>query len=46
MLEVINSLAQIEGKNLDDIISVANTKKLKRGGFDKRIYLEKTIKNL
>ncbi len=44
MLEIIISLAKLEGKSLDDIVEVAKTKRLKRGGFDKRIYLEKVTK--
>ena len=43
MLEIIISLAQLEEKSLDDVIEVAKTKRLKRGGFDKKIYLEKVI---
>lgn len=40
MLEVISSLARIEGKTLDDVNKVATLKRQKRGSFDKRIYLE------
>jgi len=43
MLEIMISLAALENKTLDDIIEVAKVKKLKRGGFEKRIFLEKTI---
>lgn len=43
MLEVIESLAHIEGKTLTDIIEVAKKKKDKRGGFDKKVFLEKVI---
>ena len=43
MLEVIESLAHIEGKTLNDIIETAKKKKVKRGGFDKKIFLEKVI---
>lgn len=43
MLEVMISLANIYGKTLNDIIDVAEKKKEKRGGFDKKIYLEETI---
>lgn len=42
-LEVIKYLAQLEGKTLEDVIEISNQKRLKRGGFDKRIFLEKTI---
>ena len=41
MLEVIKSLAILEGKTLEDIIEVADKKSIKRGAFDKRIFLEK-----
>lgn len=44
LLEVMISLSNIEGKTLDDIIETANVKRLKKGGFNKKIYLEKTIK--
>ena len=40
MLEVMISLAKLENKNLDDIIETAKNKKEKRGGFEKKIYLE------
>ena len=39
MLEVMTSLAEVEGKTLDDIIATRNEKKEKRGGFQKRLYL-------
>ena len=34
---------QLEDKTIEDIIETANQKKLKRGGFEKRIFLEKTL---
>ena len=43
VLEVIKSIAQLEDKTIDDIIEIANQKRLKRGGFEKRIFLEKTL---
>lgn len=42
VLEIISSFAQLEGKDLTDVIEVAKEKKLKRGGFDKRVYLIRT----
>ncbi len=39
MLEVMNSLAEVEGKTLDDIIATRNKKKEERGGFQNRLYL-------
>lgn len=44
MLEIMISLAKIEKSNLEKIIEIAKKKKLKRGGFDKKIYLEKVVK--
>lgn len=40
LLEVIISLAKLEDKTLDDVIEVFKAKRLKRGSFDKKIYLE------
>ena len=44
VLEVLKSIARLEHKSIDDIINIANEKSLKRGGFEKRIFLEKTYK--
>ena len=44
VFEVLKAIAELQGKNIDDIIEIANQKRLKRGGFSKRIYLEKTYK--
>ena len=44
MLEIMLSLAELENKTLEDIVETAKIKKLKRGGFDKKIFLEKEIK--
>lgn len=44
VLEVLKSIAELENKTIDDIVMIANQKRLKRGGFEKRIYLEKTYK--
>ena len=43
MLEVIRALANLENKELDDILEIANNKKKKRGAFEKRIFLLKVI---
>lgn len=43
VFEVIKSIAELENKSIDDIIEIANQKRLKRGGFEKRIFLEKTF---
>lgn len=44
VLEIIESIAKLENKSLNDVIDKACEKREKRGGFQKRIYLEKTIK--
>ena len=44
VLEILRSIANLNGKTLDDVLNTANQKKLKRGGFEKRIFLEKTYK--
>ena len=44
MLEIMISLAKIEKANLEKIIEIAKKKKAKRGGFDKKLYLEKVVK--
>jgi len=41
MLEVISSLAKLEGKSLEEVLEVKNKKCDKRGGFEKRIFIEK-----
>jgi len=43
MIEVINSLAILEGKTLNDVIKVSDEKREKRGGFDNRIFLKKVL---
>lgn len=43
MLEVMKALANLEGKDLNDIVSIAEQKSEKRGAFDKKIFLEKVI---
>ena len=44
VLEVLKSIAELENRNLDDVIEIANQKRLKRGGFSKKIFLEKINK--
>lgn len=44
VLEVLKSIVELENRNLDDVIEIANTKRLKSGGFSKKIFLEKTNK--
>ena len=43
VLEVLKSIAELENKKIDDIVKLAEQKRIKRGGFEKRIFLEKTI---
>ena len=43
MLEIIQSLANLERKTLDDVVEVAKVKRFKRGGFEKKIYLERVL---
>lgn len=44
MLEIIMALTKLEDKSLGDVVEVAKAKRLKRGGFDKKIYLERVEK--
>ena len=44
MLEVISSLATLEGESLDKVIEVAKIKTKKRGSFEQKIFLENVIK--
>ena len=39
MLEILRSIAELNDKKLDDVVEVAKQKRLKRGGFEKKIYL-------
>lgn len=43
MLEIIKALAILENSSLEEVTQVAASKSLKRGGFEKKIYLEKVI---
>ena len=45
ILEIIHAIATLEGKTLNDVIRVAEEKKSKRGGFEKKIFLERVIDN-
>ena len=38
VLEALKSIAELENIILDDIIEIANQKRLKRGGFSKKFY--------
>ena len=41
--EVLNALAHIQNKSMGDVVKIAEQKKLKRGGFEKKIYLKKVV---
>lgn len=43
VLEVVRAIAKLENQDLDAVIAAADEKKLKKGGFEKRVYLEKTL---
>ena len=43
MLEVIRALANLENKNLNEVIAIADKKNEKRGAFEEKIFLEKVI---
>ncbi len=45
MLEVIQALAVLENKTLNDVNRAAKQKRLKRGGFEKKIFLESVLDN-
>ena len=40
LYEVITYLAKCEGKNINDVIKKADEKRISRGGFEKKIFLE------
>ena len=44
VLEILRSIAELNSKKLDTVVEVAKQKRLKRGGFEKRVFLEKTYK--
>jgi predicted house-cleaning noncanonical NTP pyrophosphatase (MazG superfamily) len=39
ILEVIRGIAKTRGKTLEDIMSIMDEKRVKRGGFDEKIFL-------
>lgn len=45
MLEIIQSLASLENKSLKDVNNIAKKKRAKRGGFEKKIFLERVLDN-
>ncbi len=43
MLEIMGELSALENASLDEVTNVMKEKRKKRGGFKKKIYLEKVI---
>ena len=43
MVEIIRSLAKLEGKSLQEVVEIADVKSKKRGAFSEKIFLEKVI---
>lgn len=41
--ELLVSIAELENHSISDVVEIAHKKKEKRGGFQKRIFLEKTM---
>lgn len=44
MLEIISALAHLEDEDIQTVINIMDKKREKRGGFTKKLFLEKTIK--
>lgn len=42
-VEVLRAMAAFHGINFEDVLFEADKKKAKKGGFEKRIFLEKVI---
>ena len=42
VLEILSSIASLNNKFIEDIIEIARMKREKRGGFQKRLFLERT----
>ena len=45
MIEVIKALLKLENSTIEECMEIALTKSEARGAFNKKIYLEKVIKN-
>ena len=45
MLEIMKYLAQLENSTLDEVLVLAREKSLKRGAFDKKIFLENVMES-
>ena len=44
MLEIVSTLSLLENSSLETVISIMEEKRRKRGGFSKKLFLEKTIR--
>lgn len=44
VFEVLSAISELEGSNIDKVIETSKKKRLKRGRFTKKIFLEKSIK--
>ena len=44
MLEIIKYLAKLENSTLEEVITIAKEKSIKRGAFDNKIFLESVLK--
>ena len=42
VLEILSSIASLNNKFIEDIIEIARMKRDKRGGFQKKLFLERT----
>ena len=42
VLEILSSIASLNNKSIEDIIEIARMKREKRGGFQKKLFLERT----
>lgn len=45
VFEVLKAISELEGKDIDAVIAVSEQKRIKKGGFSKKIFLKKIIKN-
>lgn len=43
MIEVIKFLAKAENSTFDEVLTLANEKRLKNGAFEEKIFLEKVF---
>lgn len=41
--EILKSISEFYGENINEVEKVADEKRLKRGGFTRKIFLEKTV---